>query len=412
MGCACCKCKGRKDDGEEIFVDLLEDPKAYAEKRAREKRQLAVTAAEEAAAKEDAEAGRLITESHLASASDAEASLPDWQFELEKGQWRSYSIEESRALDRHWEAYMSEVRKGTPNPPHVARFQIKEKSGTIDFANMTCSLSGGRPRRIMRAVRQRDWLSNDSFVEAFTSVMNAAGIEVENGPNVVFDFRFNQDLRGVTADAGRKFPKRGGQPYDLPVGWKRFAVNVQGLYNDPKGVWLKDDNSGWAVAYYGISKESMPNILGAGFRFGSRQANPLEPGEGIAVSPWIGAAQHYSKPQKHSGHDIQMVLQLRVRPGAIRQNSKSKASEFERKFWVIQKLKDIRAYGVIVRELPIAQYIPPEVKVYGKDHPAAKKALQELREQIEKESGDSKEAHSKVPTPVGSFASRTSSGAH
>lgn len=375
-------------------MDLLEDPKAYAEKRAKEKRALVVAASEEAAAREDAKAGRLITESHLASAGDMEASQTDWKFELEKGQWRSYSIEESRELDRYWEAYNTEVRKGSPNPPHRARIQLNKKSGTIDFVNMTCSLGGGRPRTISRTIQQADWLSNDSFFEAFTSLMGAAGVEVEFGPDVVFDFRFNQDFRDATADVGRKPPKRGGQPYDLPVGWKRFAVNIQGLYNDPKGTWLKEDSSGWAVAYYGISKESLPNILGAGFRFGSRQAINLEAGAGINVSPWIGVAQHYSKPHKHSGRDIQMVLQLRVRPGAIRQNSKPKASEFEKKFWVIQKLEDIRACGVIVRELPLAQYIPPEVKVYGKDHPAAKKALQELREQ--------------VPTPTASSVSRAS----
>jgi len=388
MGCCCCKCGGRQDE-DEIFVDLLEDPKEYAAKRAKEKRALA----EQAAAREDAEAGRLITESHLVSAGDAEASRPDWRFELDKGQWRSYSPEESAELDRYWEAYTTAVRKGAPNPPHVARIQLMKKSGTIDFANMTCSLGGGRPRRIERNVKQPDWLSNESFFEAFSSIMGTAGVEVEHGPDIVFDYRFNQDLRGT--DAGRKLLKRGGQPYDLPVGWKRFAVNVQGLYNDPKGTWLKDDNSGWAVAYHGISKESLPNILGAGFRFG--QESNLEMGTGgITVSPWISVAQHWSKPHKHNGRDVQMVFQLRVRPGAIRQNSKPKASAFDKKFWLIQKLEDIRACGVIVRELPLAQYIPPEVKVYGKEHPATKKALQELREQVEKERGDGKEPEPKV----------------
>lgn len=340
-------------------MDLFEDPKAYAEKRAREKRAVALAAAEEVAAKEDAEAGRLVAVKQLASASDAEDCRPDWKFELEKGKWRSYSSEESMQLDRYWEAYTTEVRNGNPNPPHVARIQLMRKSGTIDFANMTCSLGGSRPRTISRDVIQPDWLSDDFFFEAFTSIMSAAGVEVENGPDEVFDYRFNQDYRRATFD-GRKTLKRGGQPYDLPIGWKRFAINIQGLYSDPTGTWIKDDDSGWAVAYHGISKESLPNILDAGFRFGSRQATTLEAGTGISVSPWIGVAQQYSKPYKHSGRDIQMVLQLRVRPSAIRPNSKSKVSEFERRFWVIRKLEDIRACGVIVREhteLPLAHYI-------------------------------------------------------
>ena len=89
----------------------------------------------------------------------------------------------------------------------------------------------------------------------------------------------------------------GGREYHLPVGWKRFAVQVKGAYDDgtlpakravmtiafrncPRNMpvtsyharghalgawnnehvsgdngWLREDESGWAVAYHGTSKE-------------------------------------------------------------------------------------------------------------------------------------------------------------
>ena len=52
----------------------------------------------------------------------------------------------------------------------------------------------------------------------------------------VFD-RYNEDFRGIR-DTGQKL-YRGGEPYELPVGWKRYAVKVKGKYDGGDNTWLR-----------------------------------------------------------------------------------------------------------------------------------------------------------------------------
>merc|ERR1712048_1190239 len=186
------------------------------------------------------------------------------------------------------------------------------------------------------------------------------------------------DFRGMKHDATKKL-SRGGQPYELPIGWKRFAVNVKGHYDEGDNHWLREDETGWAVAYHGTAKDSLPGILCTGFRVGDRQKFEKNTGAGIYCTPWIDVAQHYSKPQKLEGHSVQIVLQLRVKPDAIRHITDSKAVAFEKKYWVINDPQYIRAYGVLIREFDLENYVPPEVMVFGKNHPNAKKVVEALK---------------------------------
>merc|ERR1712176_151398 len=177
---------------------------------------------------------------------------------------------------------------------------------------MSCCVDGGRPRRLQRSVATDDWLGNAYFFEAFKAALAAGGLTLENAAEDMFDFRFNQDFRSVKDD-GRKL-KRGGQQYEIPVGWKRFAVKVKGQYDDGDNSWLKEDDSGWAVAYHGTARDSLPGILSTGFRVGDRQKFAKTTGAGVYCTPWTDVVNHYSKPQMVNGHSVQIVLQLRVKP--------------------------------------------------------------------------------------------------
>lgn len=301
---------------------------------------------------------------------------PDWRFELGPGNWRSYPLEESIELDRYWTFYTA-MRQKDSSIPHLAKVQLMRREGEVDFSKMSCQVGSGRPRKLKRETTLSDWLSNTYFSEAFTAALSSAGVKVESTPEEMFDFRFNQDFREVKDDGRKLF--RGGQPYELPIGWKRFAVNVKGQYDDGDNTWLREDDSGWAVAYHGTAKDSLPGILCTGFRVGSRQKFEKELGAGVYCTPWIGVAQHYSKPQMHRGHSVQIVLQLRVKPSAVRLVTHKKATDFERKYWVINEPGDVRAYGVLVRELGLRDWVPPEAMVYGKEHPEVQRLLRELR---------------------------------
>eukprot|EP00446_Apocalathium_sp_SHHI-4_P006340 CAMPEP_0177153934 /NCGR_PEP_ID=MMETSP0367-20130122/1362_1 /TAXON_ID=447022 ORGANISM="Scrippsiella hangoei-like, Strain SHHI-4" /NCGR_SAMPLE_ID=MMETSP0367 /ASSEMBLY_ACC=CAM_ASM_000362 /LENGTH=217 /DNA_ID=CAMNT_0018599163 /DNA_START=14 /DNA_END=664 /DNA_ORIENTATION=- len=217
---------------------------------------------------------------------------------------------------------------------------------------MTCQVGGGRPRKLQRNIHDPGWLSNTFFFQAFKDALKRAGVSVESSAEEMFVFQFNQDFRGMRDD-GRQLV-RGGQRYELPIGWKRFAVNVKGQYDDGNNDWLREDETGWAVAF------------------------EKDTGAGIYCTQWIDVAQHYSKPQRLEGHWVQIVLQLRVKPSAIRPVTDAKATDFERKYWVVNDPSEIRAYGVLIREFSLAEYIPPEVMVFGRDHPTVCQILEDL----------------------------------
>eukprot|EP00811_Abedinium_folium_P001627 NODE_11492_length_1283_cov_6.590830.p1 GENE.NODE_11492_length_1283_cov_6.590830~~NODE_11492_length_1283_cov_6.590830.p1 ORF type:complete len:299 (+),score=76.98 NODE_11492_length_1283_cov_6.590830:90-986(+) len=289
-------------------------------------------------------------------------------FEMDKGNWRSYTLEESLDLDRYWNVY-----DGNMAGPYLAKVRLHKKEAIVDFVAMTCQVGESRPRTIQRGLKEAGWLSNSYFFDAFKTAMQRSGAALECEAQDMFNFKFNQDFTNMKDD-GRK-TLRGGKEYVLPMGWRRFAVHVRGKYDDGDNGWLKEDDSGWCVAYHGTAEDSLPGILGTGFRVGARQKFEEDTGSGIYCTPNITVAQHYSKPSELRGHFVQIVLQLRVRPSAVKPVIKDTATDFEKKYWVINDPHDIRAYGVLIRELALKDYVPPEVMVFGKDHPLAKKAI-------------------------------------
>merc|ERR1712137_275389 len=257
------------------------------------------------------------------------------------------------------------------------------KEAIINFADMTCQVADGRPRKIQRLEKKVGWLSNGYFFEAFKDTLAKAGQKVDYAAEDMFDFRYNQDFSGMKDD-GRKL-YRGGQQYQLPIGWKRFAVHVRCHYDDGDNTWLREDDSGWAVAYHGTSGDSLPGILSTGFSVGPRQRFAKDTGAGIYCTPWIDVAQHYSRPRKKRDHYVQIVLQLRVRPSAVRKVNTPTATEFEKKYWVINDPENIRPYGVLIRELELKDYLPPEHMVFGKNHESTLAAWKKIREEEERD---------------------------
>eukprot|EP00933_Yihiella_yeosuensis_P055331 TRINITY_DN5406_c0_g2_i1.p2 TRINITY_DN5406_c0_g2~~TRINITY_DN5406_c0_g2_i1.p2 ORF type:complete len:382 (-),score=77.70 TRINITY_DN5406_c0_g2_i1:296-1441(-) len=282
---------------------------------------------------------------------------PDWQFEHEGSQWRSYKPEDSIEIDRYYQVYQQDQgARGTQ-----AQVQVMKKDATVDFARMTIKVGHGRPRRVQRKEKAADWLNNQFFFDAFKDALSTAGVKVESSPEEMFSFAFNQDFRNMRDD-GRKMT-RGGQDYKLPIGWKRFAVNVKGQFDDGNNRWLREDDSGWAVAYHGTAKESLPGILSTGFQLGKGQKFEKETGAGIYCTPLVDVAQHYSLPRPWQGRYVQIVLQLRVKPETIR--PVTTGTDFEKQYWVINEPEDMRPYGVLIRELPLNEYVSALEAVYG-----------------------------------------------
>jgi len=229
-----------------------------------------------------------------------------------------------------------------------------------------------------------DWLTNEFFFEAFCQAVKE-GVGGKKGAKKkdmgvidftkddLFDFRFNQDFRKWPDG---KLERRGGVLYKPPKGWKRFAIKAKGDYDDGND-WMRMDGADgeWAVAYHGTPFHIVPKIIKEGFIIGTGQGADSEGsidsrdkkkvGKGVYCTPNLTVVECYSNGEegkqpaiKLGGRTIFFAFQCRVRSGAIRRpvrdfakNNDEEQMGIEGVFeWVINDPKDIRPYGVLVRD--------------------------------------------------------------
>lgn len=274
-----------------------------------------------------------------------------WQIAKDRGEWRTYANHESIEIDRYYQAYLKQDPSLGP-VRSLAKTKVGGKQVTVDFLNNTVQVEGASvARSIERQLRPNDWLTNKYFFDSFIACLRNARIDVSGSdPEVMFDFRYSQDFRTIK-DSGKKL-SRGGHEYTIPCGWKRFAVNVKGRFDNGNNNWLREDNSGWAVAYHGTEGKNLPGILSTGFRVGPRQKFEKTVGSGVYCTYDLDLASKYAPWNKLSGdsaHETQMVLQMRVKPDAIRTIEGKVDFEYEKKYWVINDPANMRAYGVLIR---------------------------------------------------------------
>jgi hypothetical protein len=136
----------------------------------------------------------------------------------------------------------------------------------------------------------------------------------------------------------------------LQFGWKRYAVRVKGKYDGGDNTWLKcrGGPGEWAVAFHGTNHCNLPGILSGGFKVGPRQLYKREVGAGVYVTPYMKTARGYASRTSLNfngeSRRVEVVLQCRVRPSAIKQTSRDD-------YWVINDPADIRPYGVLMRDV-------------------------------------------------------------
>ena len=137
----------------------------------------------------------------------------------------------------------------------------------------------------------------------------------------IAEFNFNNDFLAPNYDYD--FPKnknknkfyRGGLEYNRPYGWKRYALNVLGKYEND--LWIgstgKSNNDWeWAVAYHITKKENSESIYKTGLHPGNNNVY----GAGVYCIPNIETA--YSSIFKgNDGNNYKLVFQVRAKPSAI-----------------------------------------------------------------------------------------------
>jgi hypothetical protein len=218
----------------------------------------------------------------------------------------------------------------------------------------------------------KDFLKNEFFCRAFEQ---AVGGHVDF--DKIFDFRFNEDLRSRKE---APLQRRGGVLYREPVGWKRFAIKSKGVYDNGDNTWMKmsGEEGEWGVAYHGTAMKIVPLIVENGFKVGTGQGakncNDVRTGDlvgtGVFCTPNLTPVECYANGNEDKGSEqkeaaatvdgktLFFAFQCRVNPKAIRRPDRRFARNNDEEImgvdgvfeWIINNPKDIRPYGVLVRE--------------------------------------------------------------
>ncbi|CAG8589318.1 6438_t:CDS:1 [Paraglomus occultum] len=139
---------------------------------------------------------------------------------------------------------------------------------------------------------------------------------------------------------------RGKVRYRRPCGWKRYALNVSGKYDNGDDAWLGTGTSAWPVSYHGTTKYNARLITEEGYSLdkGTRFAY----GRGIYSTPDINVAERYATEFEFEGKAYVIVIQNRVNPKNMIKIKARKTRDGE--YWISTDENDIRPYGICIKE--------------------------------------------------------------
>ena len=157
--------------------------------------------------------------------------------------------------------------------------------------------------------------------------------------------------------------RRGGEVYNVPVGWTAFGLEVRNKYGDDLD-WLGNDgNPGeWAVAYHGFGVRMAPDqikkiiktIVHENLKPGSGQACSAQNdrrhpgkkcGNGVYTTPDLNIASGYAGLINLGNKQYRLVIMVRVNPSFIREPVNTKD------YWILDgKANQLRPYRLLIRE--------------------------------------------------------------
>lgn len=183
-------------------------------------------------------------------------------------------------------------------------------------------------------------------------VLRGGGPGIQLSPTVLLDERFHFDFTSITDQTSYN---RGGFIYIRPCGWKRYALKVNGKYNDD--IWLlgksrrlnqySSAEEEWPVSYHGTSYNNGLSIAEEGYRLS--KCKRFKHGFGIYSTPDINVAFKYAETRKQSdGKTYKVVIQNRTNPKTLVKIDATESGFGE--YWISPSEEDIRPYGFCTRE--------------------------------------------------------------
>ena len=179
------------------------------------------------------------------------------------------------------------------------------------------------------------------------------------------------DPEGNRTDGWGIGEKRGGKPYDPPLGWIGIGLKVKDEYDNGDNTWIGMNNSPgeWCVAYHGVGNgqpsDEVKNFTGlivkTTFKAGWGQRHEDCPdqyhpgkkvGVGVYCTPTIKTAgDKYAGISEINGVKYKTVLMVRVKPEAIRHCDECPDSREPHNYWVVNGTTDeIRPYRILYKK--------------------------------------------------------------
>ena len=156
--------------------------------------------------------------------------------------------------------------------------------------------------------------------------------------------------------------RRGGENYEVPVGWIGFGIEVTKRYGDTD--WISNDgrDGEWAIAYHGFGCRMPPNqikdiiktIVHDNLKPGGGQAFSYAPdsrhpgnkcGNGVYITPNLNVATQYAGCISLGGKSYRLVIMVRVNRSFIREPTTQKG------YWIVDgKANQLRPYRLLIKE--------------------------------------------------------------
>ncbi|CAG8650021.1 1869_t:CDS:1 [Acaulospora morrowiae] len=135
--------------------------------------------------------------------------------------------------------------------------------------------------------------------------------------------------------------RRGYERYHLPIGWKKFGLNVD-RYGDYK--WLGTGLDAWPISYHGTDGDAAGSIAVGGYDI--NKGKRFAYGRGIYSSPYSDVAEKYSKEFTFSldNNKYKLMFQNRVDPTDLRKENQDK-------YWITNSDQNIRPYALCYKRI-------------------------------------------------------------
>ncbi|CAG8596208.1 10929_t:CDS:2 [Paraglomus occultum] len=193
-------------------------------------------------------------------------------------------------------------------------------------------------------------IQKESTLHMVLRLRGGGGCIISYLPSSALDLSYDYDFTHIK-DIGLTYT-RGKVPYRRPCGWQRFALKVNGRFDNGDNTWLGTDDNAWPVSYHGTAKYNARSISEEGYLLSKGKRFAF--GHGIYSTPDVRVAERYATEFEFAGRTYVIVIQNRVNPKGLVKIAATRTGDGE--YWISKEGQDVRPYGICIKEKRISTY--------------------------------------------------------